>query len=77
MSETRPTTNYHAAGAVMTKQGLTFAPPPWPLGSDPRKPECTHDWDGTWGKVGERQRRCRHCDRFIWEHAIHDPELPG
>jgi hypothetical protein len=45
-------------------------PPPWPLADDPRTAECTHDWNRYWGKKGERQRQCLHCDRWIWESQI-------
>ena len=45
-------------------------PPPWPLGPDPRTPDCRHDWTAAWGRPGERQRRCRHCRRYIWEREI-------
>lgn len=75
VTHTRGTTHYERAGKALTKADLAWAPPPWPLGDDPRTPDCTHDWTGTWGKVGERQRRCRHCRRYIWEHDIHDPEV--
>lgn len=43
-------------------------PPPWPKTTDPRLPECQHDWSGRWGEKGERQRRCVHCFRYVWDH---------
>lgn len=45
-------------------------PPPWPLGPDPRTPDCQHRWDGYWGVKGERQRLCRYCGRYVWESQI-------
>lgn len=53
-----------------TNSERDLPPPPWPLSPDPRTDDCTHHWDGTWGVVGERQRQCNHCKRWIWEHSI-------
>lgn len=44
-----------------------FAPPPWPT-EDYRNSNCVHGFDGKWGEKGERQRQCRECGRWIWEH---------
>lgn len=35
---------------------------------DPRTPECRHEWGGHWATKGERQRLCRRCRRWIWDH---------
>lgn len=58
-------------------------PPPWPLGSDPRTPDCVHDWSAQWGQAGERQILCGHCQRWIWErkwwstpHPDHEEQAP-
>lgn len=45
-------------------------PSPWPLAPDPRTDACRHDWTRQWGQPGERQRRCNHCRRYIWEREI-------
>lgn len=45
-------------------------PPPWPSSGDPRTSRCTHGWSEKWGQVGERQRQCRHCRRWIWDHDL-------
>lgn len=42
-------------------------PPPFPLGKDPRKPECEHEWSTYWGVKGERQQLCPDCERWIWD----------
>lgn len=56
--------------ATPPRKASDSPPPPWPLGPDPRTPDCTHTWEGSWGVVGERQRQCKHCKRWVWEHSI-------
>lgn len=49
-------------------------PPPGAVLQDYRVERCEHAFDGLWGSEGERQKRCPHCKRWVWEHCWSTPD---